>query len=180
MPLILQVAGTAAAWVVLFELNSWFFASFEWTRLINWVFLPAGARLLSVMALGRRGALGLWLGAMVTNRTAFNAPLGQSLTVATLSAGAPLIAVYVGMRWLKVPLGLHGLTAGQLMKFALLGAACSVVLHNLFFWAVGIESNPLQGLAPMFVGDLIGTFLVLYTLHAALLIIERFVRIPTP
>lgn len=181
MPGLLQSVGTAVAWVLLFHLNEYLFGAFDLAKvLISWVFLPAAVRLLSVMLFGWRGALGLWLGTLLTNGASYEGLSLMSLTVATLSALGPLVAVYVAMRWLRVPLNLRGLTASELTVFAVVGALCNVVPHNLFFWSIGMTSSPFGGLVPMFIGDLLGTVLVLYTLRFALVTLERFVRFPTP
>mgnify|MGYP003584127937 CR=1 FL=1 len=177
-----QIVGTATAWYLLFHLNEFLFGSFDWAKVfISWVFLPAAARLLSVMLFGWRGALGLWLGTLLTNEGSYGGGLSpMSLTVATLSATGPLIAVQLTMHGHRVPMNLRGLTAGQLTVFAVVGALCNVVPHNVFFWLAGMTSSPVGGVVPMFVGDLLGTVLVLYALRFALVTLERFVRFPTP
>ena len=174
----LQVVGTAVAWVILFNLNAWFFGYFDWAHVISWVFLPAAVRLLGVMALGVRGAAGVFLGTLWTNDAVFGNHLGVSLFVATLSAMGPLIAVHLSARILRVPLDLQGLTSGQLTVFALMGALCNVIPHNLFFWSAGLASSP-GSLGAMFVGDLVGTVLVLYSLRGLLLMLERLAKNPT-
>lgn len=175
----LQIAATAATWVGLFDLNTWLFDALDMGHVVNWVFLPAAIRMLAVMGLGRRGAAGLWLGNLVTSAAVFAmAPL-HWLTVSTLSAGGPLVAVYLVMRLLRVPMSLQGLTPGQLAVFAVAGALCNAIPHNIFFWAVGLVNSPFERLVPMFVGDLLGTFLVLYTLRMAIRMAHRFVKFPT-
>ena len=177
---LLRISATAALWILLFRLNSWVFVHFHWTPfVIDWIFLPAAVRLLGVMLLGRQGAMGLWVGTLITNGPMFGGNALESIAVATLSATGPLVAVYLTMRWLKVGLNLQGLTTAQLTVFAVVGALCNVIPHNVFFWLVGITSNLFIGLIPMFVGDLLGTVIVLYALRAALLIFERFMRSPT-
>jgi hypothetical protein len=170
----LQVCAATAAWVVLFQLNAWLFSSVEWAPvIIDWLFLPASVRLLAVMLFGRRGAIGLWIGTLVTNEGVFGDDLLESLTVATLSVAGPLLAVYLTMRWLDLPLSLKGLTGKQLMAFALMGALCNVIPHNVFFWLAGITPNPFAGLLPMFIGDLLGIAIVLYLLRSLLVLIDH-------
>lgn len=174
-----QVCVTMLAWMALFHLNTWFFSFFDWTKVICWIFLPAAVRLLCVLLFNWRGALGLWLGTFATNEPVFGADLHESLVVATISATAPLAAVYISMRLLKVSLALRGLSTTQLIVFAIVGALCNVLPHNLYFWSVGMTLLPFSGVIPMFVGDIAGTVIVLYTLRGALVAAERFVRLPT-
>jgi hypothetical protein len=172
-----QVGATTVVYMAAFQLNAWLFNFLNWSAAIAWIFLPAGIRLLGVLLFGGRGALGLWLGAIITNAVVFgdDHPL-QMLIGATLSAVNPLVAAYITMRWLKIPLNLHGLTASRLVIFALVGALCNAVLSNLYFWLAGLNPNLFVGIPPMFIGDLTGTVIVLYTLRAALVMAERFVR----
>ncbi len=174
----LQVGVALCAWLVLFSLNGWLLAYFDWAPVISWVFLPAAARLLSVMLFNWRGALGIWLGTLLTNGAVFGGHPYQSQAVAAMSALGPLVAVYLTTRWLQVPMSLRGLTVSQLVVFSLVGAVCNVVPHNLFFWAIGITSSPVVGLIPMFIGDILGIVVVLYLLRAVLIATERFARFP--
>lgn len=180
MGTLLQVAGVAVLWILLFGFNDWAFWYFDSAHVISWVFLPAALRLLGVMLFGWRAALGLFFGALATNGAAFENSMAQSLTVAALSGLGALTALHLTMHILKMPLTLHGLTPRRLAVFALIGALCNVVPHNLFFWAIGLLPDPFSGLVPMFVGDLTGILIVLYTLRAALLLIERRMRVPAP
>jgi len=177
----LQVCMTACVWVIVFRLNTWFFGAFEWAELvINWIFLPAAVRLLSVMLFGWRGALGIWFGTMyLTHGTVFESNLFEALGVATLSALGPLVAVSLTMRHLKIQLDLQGLTANRLVVFAVVGALCNVIPHNLFFWIIGIAANPFDGVFPMFIGDILGTVIVFYTLRSLLVALERFMQRPS-
>ena len=65
------VPAVALLWVGLYHLNDWMFAAFEEGRAANWIFLPAGLRLIAVLVLGWRGVLGLWLGTLATPNDAF-------------------------------------------------------------------------------------------------------------
>ncbi|MEJ8857460.1 hypothetical protein WKW79_23015 [Variovorax robiniae] len=180
MASVLQVAGVAALWFVLFSLNDWAFGYLDQAHVISWVFLPAALRLLGVLLFGRWAALGLFLGALATNGTAFGHSMAQSVSVAALSGLGALGALHLTTRILQVPPTLRGLTAGRLAVFAVVGALCNVIPHNLFFWAVGLQPNPFVGLVPMFIGDLAGIVIVLYGLRGVLLLIERRMRVRTP
>jgi hypothetical protein len=177
----LQVCMTACIWVILFRLNAWLFSAFDWAELvISWIFLPAAVRLLGVMLFGWRGALGIWFGTMyLTQGTLFESNLLEALGVATLSALGSLVAVSLTMRYLKIQLDLQGLTTKQLIAFSVVGAMCNVIPHNLFFWIVGIAANPFDGIPPMFIGDILGTVIVFYTLRSLLVALERFTQRPS-
>lgn len=170
-PPLLQAAAAAALWVGLYELNAAVFAVLERTQTVNWVFLPAAVRLLAVLLWGWRGALGLWLGALVTNVPIFGLLTAPSFLAATASALAPCLAVVLGRSLFGLPSSLHGLTAAALLKLAALNAGCSVLLAGLFTDVWGVRSA--ADATAMYVGDLAGTLLVLYAARALLRLGDR-------
>jgi hypothetical protein len=165
-PPLLQAGAAAALWVGLYELNAWMFSAFEHSQTISWIFLPAAVRLLVLLLWGWRGALGLWLGALVTNVPVFGVLTAASLLAATASAAAPCLAVGLGRSVFGLATSLHGLTSGALLKLAALNAACSVALACVFTDIWGVRSLADGG--AMFVGDLVGTLIVLYASRALL------------
>jgi len=53
---------SAVLFVSFFEFNNWIFSSFQYSEGINWIFLPAGFRVIMVLTMGLPGAIGLILG----------------------------------------------------------------------------------------------------------------------
>lgn len=168
---------TAALWIGLFDLNAWAFSSLGWTRTINWVFLPAGLRLLGILLWDWPGAIGLWLGAIATGIPLFGFQSPRWLPAATVSAAAPWIAVALSRRWFHLPPTLQGLTASSLLKLSVVSAAMSVAMHSALFWLWG-QRNIIHDVAAMLVGDLAGTLIVLYCARALLRLGDRVMRRP--
>ena len=54
--------GSAVLFAGFFHFNGWLFASLSYAESINWVFLPAGFRIVLVLILGLPGATGIMLG----------------------------------------------------------------------------------------------------------------------
>ena len=169
---VLTIATSAIAvallWVLLFRLNQWAFSSFEVTVFITWIFLPAAIRMLAVMACDWVGALGLFAGALFTNQTNSSGGLTDGLVLAFLSAAGALVAFWCCTRLLRLPSNLTGLTARQLLVFAITGAMFNAVPHNIYFYLSDRMASPIEGLVPMFLGDLLGTVVVLYAVSFAL------------
>ncbi len=163
----------ALLWLLLFRLNQWAFSSFEVTVFITWVFLPAAIRMLAVMVCDWVGALGLFAGALFTNQTDPTGELTDGLMLAFLSATGPLVAFWFCTRFLSLPSNLTGLTARQLLVFATMGAVFNAVPHNIYFYLSGRMASPIEGLVPMFFGDLLGTVVVLYAVSFALRLIFK-------
>jgi len=169
---VLAIAVSAIAvallWVLLFRLNQWAFSSFDVTVFITWVFLPAAIRMLAVMTCDWVGALGLFAGAVFTNQTDSAVDLTDGLVLAFLSAAGPLVAFWFCTRLLSLPSTLTGLTARQLLVFAITGAVFNAVPHNIYFYLSDRMASPTDGLVPMFLGDLLGTVVVLYAVSFVL------------
>jgi hypothetical protein len=161
------VAGIAVLWVGLYWLNDWAFHFLEKTQAANWIFLPAALRLIAVLVWGVPGALGLWLGALVTSSQVFGNWTPAVLIASPMSALAPLLAVTI----MRGPLGLKpdlgGLSIGDLTQLAIANATCSAMLHSLVFLALNDpKANP-SDILVMLLGDLFGTLVVLYAIKLA-------------
>ncbi len=157
-----SVLAVAALWVVLFELNGKLFSAMERTPLVSWIFLPAALRMLAVLSLGWVGALGLFAGAAVTNASLWPQDWGNALVLSALSALPVLMASEAVRRALALPATLSGMRTLHLLWFSAAGAIASAAAHNLFFFVTGHSENLVQHLLPMLVGDMLGTFIVLY------------------
>jgi hypothetical protein len=155
-------AVVALLWVALFEFNRVLFAYTEATPFANWVFLPAALRVISVLVLGVPGAWGLFVGAMLTNQALLATDVWLAVTLSGLSAWVPWIGVGLTCRCLRVPHDLAGLTLAQVALMAGACAALSATAHSGFFWAFMPDQAGWSGWIPLFVGDLVGTWLVLW------------------
>jgi len=174
--LVASVVAVALLWVLLFRLNRWALSSFEVTVFISWIFLPAAIRVLAVMVCDWAGALGLFVGALFTHQTDPAASLSDGLVLAFLSATGPLLACWLCTRLLSLPTTLTGLSARQLLVFATMGAVFNAVPHNIYFYLSGSMASPIEGLVPMFLGDLLGTAVVLYAVSFTLRLIFSDMR----
>jgi hypothetical protein len=155
-------------WTGLFYLNEWLFSAVSLSSVINWVFLPAAIRMLAVMALGWVGVAGLFIGALLTTDIAMHSGWHDAIVIAGLSALGPFVAVRACIQWLRVSEDLSGLTPTQLVIISLAGAVCNVVPHNIYFFFTGHMPDIFSGIVPMLVGDLLGTFVILYVTSLAL------------
>ncbi len=156
------MAAVALVYVLVFKLNAWLFSVAKVTDHISWIFLPAAIRMLAVMLLGWAGVAGLYIGSLSLLGSMFEFdPLG-ALIVAGLSSVPCLIAARVVQHLLKVDRDLAGLTGRQLLIFGLAGGFLSSMGHTLYFAYAAQSLAPVEGFVPMFVGDTLGTFIVLY------------------
>lgn len=162
---ILPVGGVALAWVALFKLNAYWFELLTVSPYVGWIFLPAALRVLAVLVFKGRGVAGLFLGAMITNAPLLTDQLYQAVALSTMSAVAPALALWLGIRWFKLSPSLDGLSGSKLLALAGLAAVCSSLLHSLLFIWIKQDSQWKEAILPMTVGDFAGTLLVLYTAY---------------
>ena len=85
--------AVAVLWTCLFYANEWLFSNLSVSKVIHWIFLPAAIRMLAVMALGWVGAIGLFIGALLTNDMVSHSAWADAIAIAALSALGPLAAV---------------------------------------------------------------------------------------
>ena len=164
----IQVVVTCALFLAMLWVNDWLFRRLEFAPGINWVYLPAGMRLLCTLLFAEAGAVGLLLVSWFVSFVYFfpNDP-ARAFVGGILATLAPWL-VYRGARHVYGFQGSLGtLTPGRLLVLALVYSVASPLLHHLWFALRG-QGDLLQGFFAMFVGDLAGTLIVLYGIKGLL------------
>lgn len=162
-----KVLIAAALWVAFYWTNRLLLGAVELSDVASWIFLPAAVRLLVVLLWRWQGALGLFLGTLLTNEALAGLPWGQSLCVAAMSSLGPLAAILIGQRHFLIGNSLVGLTPPQLCVFAALNALISAGLHATYFAAIGMSPGFGLTVLTMATGDFLGAMIVLYLLRVA-------------
>lgn len=158
-----QASVVALVWVTLYFCNDWLFSNLAISDRMSWVFLPAALRMLAVMLLGWVGAVGLFVGSLLTGwLSVADVQIGSLCLVSGISALAPLLAYVLCAKLLGIRTDLRGLDAYQLLCLSIVSAALSASLHSLHFSAIDYVHNFSDSFVPMFAGDLVGTLIVLY------------------
>lgn len=158
-----HLAVVALSWVCLYLLNDWLFSQAAISVYASWVFLPAALRMLAVLVCGWVGVAGLFVGSLMTAfYTHGFADPGMLVVLAGLSALAPMMAYLLCIRWFNWQADLRGLSASQLVVLSLLVALFGACLHNLHLIGIGAIETFGPTFVTMFVGDMVGTFMVLY------------------
>jgi len=167
------VAGVACAWVGVFELNGDVFAHLEHSERAHWIFLPAALRVLSVLLFQRLGAAGLVIGSYFTLSADQGYTLVQELFLSISSGMAPLLAVLFCQRFFTFKVQLEGLRGVHILALSLACAATnSLVLNSYLMFS--LEQKPaLLQVGTVFVGDVLGSVIVLTAIAVGLLALER-------
>lgn len=174
---LISIAVSAALYFGFFVLNGWLFKAFELHAGANWVFLPAGLRLMCTLLFGIDGAIGLLLASLFIVHLNPSMDPVTGIVAAMISAGAPYLA-YVGALRAGMPNTLHKLSAGGLSLLALVYAIANSSLHSYWFAARGVYPNFMHNWITMFIGDLLGTLIMIYALKMGLALFRREARQP--
>ena len=161
---------SAVLFVGFFHVNNWVFSDLEYRHGVNWVFLPAGFRVILVLIMGLPASIGIMLGTWFIEITgAETSPYVMSLLNGIVSGFTPWLVMKVLDQGGKFGPQLQQLNAVKLMEFTLIYAACNAVLHQLSWWLRDHNSiNLWVDLWPMFIGDAVGALLMLYAFKGLL------------
>jgi hypothetical protein len=166
---ITMVLTTIVLFLLTLAINEWLFKYSEFVPGINWIYLPAGIRLLSTLLFGGAGAIGLLIVSWLVSFLYF---FPDDFMRAFVGGIVATIAPYGVYKLAQYVFGLHAslanLTPGRLLVCIVACSFASPLLHHLWFALHGDRQPLLDGFLVMFVGDLNGTLLVVYAVKVAL------------
>jgi hypothetical protein len=144
-------------------INELLFKQLEFAEGINWVYLPAGVRLLATLLFAEAGAIGLLLVSWLYCFTIlFPHDPVRAFAGGILSSAAPYLVYLGAQRWLDLKGSLANLAAWQVLVCAVAYSLASPLLHHIWFALYEGRGDLLHGFAAMAMGDLAGTVLVLF------------------
>jgi hypothetical protein len=168
-----MVLATIALFSAMLAVNEWLFRSLEFAPGINFVYLPAGMRLLCTLLFAEAGAVGLLIVSWAASFLVFFPGQFERPFLGGILAAVAPYAVYRLARWRY---GLHAslanLTPSRLLVLALAYALSSPLLHHVYFAWAG-QHDLLRGFIAMFTGDFAGTLIVIYGLKGLLSLLPR-------
>lgn len=156
------VVLTTVVFLVLNQINELMFIQFEQSAGINWVFIPAGIRLLATLLFGFAGFVGLLLAGLYLNFFHFDFDTGfRALSGALAAALAPYLAYLFAKHWFFLGPRLEGLTVPRLLFTGMLCGLLSPISIHALMW---VQSGTVDwfALMVMIVGDVIGILIVLF------------------
>ena len=170
-----EVGITVFAFLGLNWVNELVFIQLQQSNGINWVFSPAGIRLLSTLLFGLAGFEGLLLAGVYLNFFHFEFHSDfRAWSGALAGALGPYLAALLVKHWFDLEPRLKGLTAHRLLFTGVLCGFMSPVFHHTFMWVLtGLVDW--TALTAMIIGDTIGILIVLCLAKAAIALAERYV-----
>lgn len=164
-----MVVATIIMFILMLVVNEWLFSQSEFARGINWIYLPAGMRLFCTLLFGEAGAIGLlivsWL---VSFFYFFPDDLVRSFMGGILAAAAPYLVYRIAQQVYGLGPSLSNLTPKRLLACIVAYSVASPLLHHIWFFLHGETNHIMRGFFVMFVGDLMGTLIVVYTMKILL------------
>lgn len=162
--------GTILLYLLAQLINELAFNNSEFIRGINWIYLPAGIRLLCLLLFGMSGAIGILIASwLISFFYFFPDDFIRSFAGGIISTIAPSLVYMVARQLFGVHASLSNLTARRLFMCAIAYAISNALLHHIWFALRGSAGNLYESFLVMFIGDLTGTLLVLYALKGILL-----------
>ena len=135
-----------------------------------------GIRLVAVILFGWVGVVGLFVGNVLTPD---DVSFSHVLLLSAVSALAPKLALITGRRLLHLPPTLASLNPMHLAVLTVMASCYNALLRVGILNCLG---NPqiVFNVLPMFVGDLVGTFMIFYLCLALLWGIRHWFRWASP
>lgn len=158
-----MVLGTMCLHGIVMIANELFIQRAQFTRGIDWIYLPAGTRLLCTLLFGPAGAIGLLIsGWFACYWYYFPGDALRATTGTIAGAIGPYLVYVIAQERFGLQASLINLTPRRLVICAIGCAFASPFLHHIWF-AIDGDTGLLPSFLAMFVGDLGGALIVLYT-----------------
>lgn len=169
-----MIVATMVMFVATLALNELLFTRLEFAHGINWVYLPAGVRLLATLLFAHAGAIGLLLVSTLVSFFWFFPDDPVRAAAGTIISTVAPYGVYLAARHVYgLKASLANLSPRNLLECALMYAIVGPLLHHLWFAFYEHKDGLLQSYLAMFTGDLAGALIVLYSARAVLMLVPR-------
>ena len=170
-----MVLATIALFCAMLAMNEWLFRWLEFAPGINFVYLPAGMRLLCTLLFAEAGAVGLLLVSWaVSFQVFFPGQFERPFVGGIIAAVAPYLVYRLARRCYGLQASLANLTSPRLLVLVFAYSLASPGLHHLYFAWAG-QQDLARGFVAMFIGDLTGSLLVIYGIKGVLALIPRLI-----
>ena len=164
-----MVVATIVLFGLMLAMNEWLFTRFEFAKGINWIYLPAGMRLLCTLLFAEAGAIGLLLVSWyVCFFYFFPDDYLRSFMGGILASAAPYLAYRLARSGFGLQSSLANLSPARLLACVLGYSIASPMLHHIWFALQGQTGNLVSSFLVMTAGDLSGTLIVVYAAKALL------------
>lgn len=167
-----MVLATFVTFLLMVGANELLFRASEHVPGINWVYLPAGVRMVATLLFGLSGAIGLLLSAWCVNFWfLFPDDFARAFLGGVIAAVAPYIVYVMARRFFGLQGSLVNLTPGKLLICIVAYSIASPLLHHVWFHLRNPDAHEWSDFLVMATGDFLGSVIVFYVLK---LVLNRF------
>jgi hypothetical protein len=167
------ISLAAILYAASFSINDYVMGSFSFSLGVSWVFLPAGLRLLLTLLLDKNGALGIAIASTAISLGFYFEDPILGIGAGIISGLAPYMAKLLVFRDSDLKQDLSQLDAKQLLNCVFVFSIVSPLMHQAWYKLHNPESPFFEGLGVMIIGDLIGTFIVIYFAKAVIFLYKK-------
>lgn len=159
----LIIAISTVIYGLFFGINEFLFSHLNFSTGVNWIFLPAGMRLLLALIFSFEGAIGISIASVLISLFFYfqHDPI-TGIGAGVLGGLAPYLARYIVFKNLPITTQLDGLNASRLMSCMIIFSVISPLLHQFWFVSRGMHNNFFNHLFVMMVGDFTGTLIIVF------------------
>jgi len=170
-PALISIA--AILYAASFLINSYVMGSFSFSLGVSWVFLPAGLRLLLTLLFDKNGATGIAIASIAISLGFYFEDPVLGVGAGIISGLAPYIAKLLVFRDAQSSSDLSQLDAKQLLNCIFVFSVVSPLMHQAWYSLHHKDGLFFEHLGVMIIGDLIGTFIVIYLAKATIFLYKQ-------
>ncbi|MFL9960206.1 hypothetical protein PQR02_03500 [Paraburkholderia sediminicola] len=169
-----SIIGTVIVFCLSLWINQVVFTHTSFVQGINWIYLPSGVRLLSTLLLGFDGFVGLLLAGLLTDFLYWfpHDPV-RAIAGAILGSLAPYAVYRLALEFYDLRATLTNLTPKRLLVLAGAYSVANPLFHHLWFALTGTTEKWFESFFSMFVGDLTGALIMLYSMKGILALLPK-------
>jgi hypothetical protein len=130
--------------------------------LTNLVYFPAGIRLLAVLLFNWLGVAGILLGWILCNLLAQEKTLLECIFHGLASGLAAWVSLFIWQHFYRITGNLATVDLQKLLSLVLISSIIGSVVRCLVLWLTTTEADFVLIFSAGFIGDILGTFSVLY------------------
>lgn len=165
---------SALLYSALFFFNDWLTDTLKYDLGVSWIYLPAGLRLFLILIFGFAGAIGIAAASFaISYFGVFQPDLVTCIGIGLISGFAPLLAKWVVVSNTHISNDLSNLSLQKILFCILVYALVSAGLHQWWFVVRDLESGSLNHFLVMFVGDVVGSILLIVLIKYSIDLIKR-------
>lgn len=170
---------SACSYAALFYLNGWLTQYLTYSLGVNWIYLPAGLRLFLTLIFGVPGAIGIASASfLISYWGGFSQDVVTCLGIGVISGFAPYLARIFVLTNVRLAPDLSDLNLPRLLICTVIYALLSSSLHQWWFATRALENaGVLNDFVVMFIGDVLGTILLVASIKYGLDVTRRFRKI---